>query len=94
MDNTSDNKMVSIILLSYKNLDGVYETLDSIFIQNYPELEIIISDDGTPGFDDEGEKTLEEIGQMFKLTRERIRQIESKAIRKLRHPSRQKKLRG
>ena len=46
------------------------------------------------GFDDEGEKTLEEIGQMFSLTRERIRQIEQKAIRKLRHPSRSKKMRG
>lgn len=56
MNNTSDNKMVSIILLSYKNLDGVYETLDSIFIQDYPELEIIISDDGTPEFDDEENK--------------------------------------
>lgn len=38
-------------------------------------------------------RTLEEVGQEFKLTRERIRQIEAKAIRKLRHPSRSKKLR-
>ena len=37
-------------------------------------------------------KTLEEVGKAFKLTRERIRQIEAKALRKLRHPSRSKKL--
>ena len=36
--------------------------------------------------------TLEEIGKQFKVTRERIRQIEAKALRKLRHPSRAKKL--
>jgi RNA polymerase primary sigma factor len=38
--------------------------------------------------------TLEEVGQQFSVTRERIRQIEAKALRKLRHPSRSKKLRG
>ena len=37
--------------------------------------------------------TLEEVGKEFEVTRERIRQIESKALRKLRHPSRSKKLR-
>jgi RNA polymerase primary sigma factor len=37
-------------------------------------------------------RTLEEVGREFKVTRERIRQIESKALRKLRHPSRSKKL--
>ena len=36
--------------------------------------------------------TLEEVGQLFGVTRERIRQIENKAIRKLRHPSRAKKI--
>jgi RNA polymerase primary sigma factor len=40
------------------------------------------------------EHTLEEVGQSFAVTRERIRQIESKALRKLRHPSRSKKLRA
>ena len=39
------------------------------------------------------EHTLEEVGQSFTVTRERIRQIESKALRKLRHPSRSKVLR-
>ena len=37
--------------------------------------------------------TLEEVGKTFHVTRERIRQIEAKALRKLRHPSRSKKLR-
>lgn len=45
------------------------------------------------GLDDGSPKTLEEVGQMFGVTRERIRQIEAKALRKLRHPSRSKKLR-
>ena len=38
--------------------------------------------------------TLEEVGEKFQITRERIRQIEAKALRKLRHPSRSKKLRA
>jgi RNA polymerase primary sigma factor len=45
------------------------------------------------GMDDGSEHTLEEVGQMFAVTRERIRQIEAKALRKLRHPSRSSKLR-
>ena len=40
------------------------------------------------------EHTLEEVGQSFSVTRERIRQIESKALRKLRHPSRSRRLRA
>src|SRR4030095_9760421 len=45
------------------------------------------------GIDDGSERTLEEVVQSFSVTRERIRQIESKALRKLRHPARSRRLR-
>ena len=44
------------------------------------------------GVDDGRPRTLEEVGREFNVTRERIRQIEAKALRKLRHPSRSKHL--
>jgi RNA polymerase primary sigma factor len=44
------------------------------------------------GLEDGKAKTLEEVGKEFKVTRERIRQIEAKAIRKLKHPTRARKL--
>ncbi len=46
------------------------------------------------GLTDGNERTLEEIGQQYKVTRERIRQIEAKALRKLRHPTRIRRLQG
>ncbi|NLB17007.1 MAG: sigma-70 family RNA polymerase sigma factor, partial [Clostridiales bacterium] len=44
------------------------------------------------GLDDGRTRTLEEVGKVFNITRERIRQIEAKALRKMRHPSRSKRL--
>src|SRR5262249_11444031 len=46
------------------------------------------------GLEDGSERTLEEVGQNFGVTGERIRQIEAKALRKLRHPSRRRRLRA
>ena len=46
------------------------------------------------GMGDGSEHTLQEVGQNFAVTRERIRQIEDKALRKLRHPSRSQRLRA
>jgi len=45
------------------------------------------------GLDDGHPRTLEEVGKVFNVTRERIRQIEAKALRKLKHPTRSRKLR-
>ena len=46
------------------------------------------------GLDGKGERTLEQLGKIFGITRERVRQIEEKALEKLGHPKRSKKLRG
>jgi RNA polymerase primary sigma factor len=46
------------------------------------------------GIDEKGDHTLEEVGQHFEVTRERVRQIEAKALRKLRHPRHAKRLRS
>lgn len=67
-----------------KALDEVLDTLD------YREAMIVryrfgFCDDGVP-------KTLEEVARIFKITRERVRQLETKALRKLRHPSKRKKI--
>ncbi len=72
----------SFILLR-EQLDEVLETLTS---REKKVLELRF------GLEDGRSRTLEEVGQYFGVTRERIRQIEAKALRKLRHPSRSKKL--
>ncbi len=46
------------------------------------------------GIGDGYPRTLEEVGSIFKVTRERVRQIEAKALRKLRHPTRSRKLKN
>ncbi len=87
-DFVEDNKMLSPYEQTNRNL--LKEQLDDV-LQSLSEREEKVLrfryglDDGCP-------RTLEEVGKIFKVTRERIRQIEVKALRKLRHPSRRKKL--
>lgn len=66
------------------------EELDSVLKTLSPREEKVLR--YRYGLDDSSPKTLEEVGKIFNVTRERIRQIEVKALRKLRHPSRRKKL--
>ncbi len=66
--------------------DQLMEVLDTLTDREQKVLRLRFGlDDGRP-------RTLEEVGKVFNVTRERIRQIEAKALRKLRHPSRSKKL--
>ena len=53
------NELFSFWILTYLKFDGVYATLDSLFQQDYPEIELIISDDGSPNYYDEIEKIKE-----------------------------------
>lgn len=78
----------------------LYDTVSKEFLKDYlSEVLDTLSDREKKvlimrfGLDDGKPKTLEDVGKEFKVTRERIRQIEAKAIRKLRHPTRAKKLR-
>ncbi|MBI5137261.1 MAG: RNA polymerase sigma factor RpoD [Nitrospirae bacterium] len=66
--------------------------IDSILSGLTPREELVLRK--RFGIGQEQEHTLEEVGQSFDVTRERIRQIEAKALRKLRHPSRSKRLRA
>ena len=68
------------------------EQLDRVLHTLAPREEMVIK--LRFGFDDGRPRTLEEVGSEFNITRERIRQIEAKALRKLRHQSRSKVLRG
>jgi RNA polymerase primary sigma factor len=67
--------------------EQICEVLDSLSQRERKVLELRF------GIDTDRSRTLDEIGRIFNVTRERIRQIEGKAIRRLRHPSRSKKLR-
>ena len=66
--------------------DELREVLNTLTVREKEVLELRF------GLFDGSSHTLEEVGKKFKVTRERIRQIEAKALRKLRHPSRAKKL--
>ncbi len=81
-DAPAPSELASFMLLK-EQLMGVLDTLTS---REEKVLRLRFGlDDGRP-------RTLEEVGKVFNVTRERIRQIEAKALRKLRHPSRSKKL--
>ena len=66
--------------------DQVMEVLGSLTPRERKVLELRF------GLEDGRSRTLEEVGREFNVTRERIRQIEAKALRKLRHPTRSRKL--
>ena len=83
---------------------GVVSPSDAVININLKEMTENVLNTLTPreervikmrfGLEDGTEHTLEEVGQNFAVTRERIRQIEAKALRKLRHPSRSRRLRA
>ena len=87
---------IRIVSVSYTHLEAASHTLlkeqlSGVLKSLTPREEKVLRlrfglEDGRP-------RTLEEVGKEFNVTRERIRQIEAKALRKLRHPSRSKKLR-
>jgi RNA polymerase primary sigma factor len=85
-DNTAENPydMTAFSLLREK----IDDTLKSL---NEREREVLIL---RFGLKDGYSRTLEEVGRMFNVTRERIRQIEAKALRKMRHPIRIRQLHG
>lgn len=87
-DFVEDHKMLTPYELTNRSL--LREQLDSVLGSLSSREEKVLR--YRYGLDDGSPKTLEEVGKIFKVTRERIRQIEVKALRKLRHPSRRKKL--
>jgi len=67
------------------------ETFERFYLLVLRNLNRLVVSEASPSG---SERTLEEVGQSFGVTRERIRQIEAKALRKLRHPSRSGKLKA
>ena len=83
-----DYKVVGCLLTHYHpdHMGALEEVLSTLTEREQRVLRLRF------GLDDGQCRTLEEVGQIFGVTRERIRQIEAKALRKLRHPSRSRKL--
>ncbi|WP_027338675.1 RNA polymerase sigma factor RpoD [Halonatronum saccharophilum] len=82
-EDAPEPSVAASFMLLQEQLDGVLDTLTD---REKRVLELRF------GIEDGRSRTLEEVGKEFGVTRERIRQIEAKALRKLRHPSRSKKL--
>ncbi|MED2737823.1 RNA polymerase sigma factor RpoD [Bacillus toyonensis] len=76
---------------AYTKESMLKETIDDVLESLTPQEALVVR--LRMGLDDGETKTLDQIGKIFNLTRERIRQIEERALRKLRHPSRSQKLR-
>ena len=85
-DQTAENPFASTSYSLFK--DKLREVLLGLTEQERKVLELRF------GLDDGHSRTLEEVGKQFKVTRERIRQIEAKALRKMRHPARVRQLQG
>ena len=84
----SENDSPEDLAINKAMKDSVLELLDNCNLKDREKNVIILRF----GLDGNEPRTLEEVGNIYNLTRERIRQIEAKALRKLRHPSRSKKL--
>lgn len=95
-----DNETTLEQFIADSDQPSLYDTVSKEFLRDYlNEVLETLSDREKRvlimrfGLDDGKSKTLEDVGKEFNVTRERIRQIEAKAIRKLRHPTRARKLR-
>ena len=93
--NMKQKKEISVVIPEYCGESMLAELLKRLHavLQTLTDRERQVLDYRF-GLTDGFSRTLEEVGKQFNVTRERIRQIEAKALRKLRHPSRLKKLDG
>lgn len=87
-DFVEDKQVMEPVRSAYSNMlkEQIHEVLSTLTEREHKVINYRF------GLEDGWQRTLEEVGQKFGVTRERIRQIEAKALRKLRHPSRSKKL--
>ncbi len=87
-DFVEDKQVLEPVRSAYGNMlkEQIHDVLSSLTEREHKVINYRF------GLEDGWQRTLEEVGQKFGVTRERIRQIEAKALRKLRHPSRSKKL--